>query len=100
MSAPAPAGRVALTSRPAVRPDPVDRADLDVGRAGGASGRQPAADPGGHAGSPGQEGRDRAPDRGRVAGLDGLRGLAALYVVVFHCWLFNVRGFPANRGPA
>jgi peptidoglycan/LPS O-acetylase OafA/YrhL len=21
-------------------------------------------------------------------------------VVVFHCWLFNVRGFPANRGPA
>ncbi len=38
-------------------------------------------------------------ERGRVAGLDGLRGLAALYVVVFHCWLLNFRGFPVNHGP-
>lgn len=36
----------------------------------------------------------------RVMGLDGLRGLLALYVVVFHCWLYTVRGFPANPGPA
>jgi peptidoglycan/LPS O-acetylase OafA/YrhL len=40
-----------------------------------------------------------APERGRVAGLDGLRGLAALYVAVFHCWLLTFRGFPANTGP-
>ncbi|HKS99701.1 MAG TPA: acyltransferase [Rugosimonospora sp.] len=31
--------------------------------------------------------------------MDGLRGLAALYVVVFHCWLFTFRGFPGNPGP-
>jgi peptidoglycan/LPS O-acetylase OafA/YrhL len=37
---------------------------------------------------------------GRVAGLDGLRGLAALYVVVHHCWLLSFRGYPANTGPA
>jgi peptidoglycan/LPS O-acetylase OafA/YrhL len=35
----------------------------------------------------------------RVMGLDGLRGLLALYVVMFHCWLYTVRGFPANPGP-
>lgn len=38
----------------------------------------------------------RAP---RVAGLDGLRGLLALYVVVHHCWLLCYPGYPANTGP-
>ncbi len=36
----------------------------------------------------------------RVAGLDGLRGLLALYVVVHHCWLLRFPGYPANTGPA
>lgn len=39
------------------------------------------------------------PERGRVAGLDGIRGLAALYVAMFHCWLLSFHGFPANPGP-
>ena len=36
----------------------------------------------------------------RAAGLDGIRGLAALYVVVHHCWLVTFHGYPANTGPA
>ncbi|WP_239103173.1 acyltransferase family protein, partial [Actinoplanes siamensis] len=36
----------------------------------------------------------------RIPGLDGLRGLAALYVVVHHCWLLSFPGYPANTGPA
>ncbi|WP_203822305.1 acyltransferase family protein [Paractinoplanes ferrugineus] len=35
----------------------------------------------------------------RVAGLDGLRGLCALYVMLFHCWAYTYRGFPRYRGP-
>jgi peptidoglycan/LPS O-acetylase OafA/YrhL len=42
----------------------------------------------------------RAPARGRLSGLDGLRGLAALYVLLGHCWLLSYPGFPHNRGPA
>ncbi|GIH15826.1 acyltransferase family protein [Rugosimonospora africana] len=34
-----------------------------------------------------------------MAGLAGLRGLAALYVVLFHCWLLTFPGFPADHGP-
>jgi peptidoglycan/LPS O-acetylase OafA/YrhL len=35
-----------------------------------------------------------------VAGLDGLRGLAAMYVLLFHSWLLAFRHFPRNTGPA
>ena len=51
--------------------------------------------------------RRRAPDaaavdlrRPRFAGLDGIRGLAALFVVFHHCWLMSFPGFPADNGPA
>lgn len=37
---------------------------------------------------------------GQVPGLDGLRGLAALYVVLFHCRLLAFPGFPGNSGPS
>ena len=40
------------------------------------------------------------PEPGRAVGLDGIRGLAALYVVVHHCWLVSFHGYPANTGPA
>jgi peptidoglycan/LPS O-acetylase OafA/YrhL len=35
----------------------------------------------------------------RVVGLDGLRGLAALFVVLHHCYLMSYPGYPHNTGP-
>jgi peptidoglycan/LPS O-acetylase OafA/YrhL len=35
----------------------------------------------------------------RLHGLDGIRGLAALFVVLHHCWLLSFPGYPSNTGP-
>ncbi|MDT4916216.1 MAG: hypothetical protein QOH89_916 [Pseudonocardiales bacterium] len=41
----------------------------------------------------------RRDGRGRVAGLDGVRGLAALFVVVNHVYLRAFPGYPATHAP-
>jgi peptidoglycan/LPS O-acetylase OafA/YrhL len=41
----------------------------------------------------------RPREASRVPALDGIRGLAALYVVAHHCWLVTFHGYPANTGP-
>ncbi len=41
-----------------------------------------------------------AQQRARVAWLDGVRALAALYVVLHHVWLMSYGGYPGNDGPA
>jgi peptidoglycan/LPS O-acetylase OafA/YrhL len=40
-----------------------------------------------------------SPQRQRLAGLDGVRGLAALYVVVFHIFLRAFPGYPVDHAP-
>ena len=35
----------------------------------------------------------------RLHGLDGIRGIAALFVVLHHCWLLSFPGYPSNTGP-
>jgi peptidoglycan/LPS O-acetylase OafA/YrhL len=39
-------------------------------------------------------------ERGRLIGLDGIRGFAALFVVMHHCYLMAFPGYPGNTGPA
>src|SRR5690348_12487775 len=41
----------------------------------------------------------RAATRPRLAGLDGVRGLAALFVVVNHVFLRAFPGYPVDRAP-
>jgi peptidoglycan/LPS O-acetylase OafA/YrhL len=40
-----------------------------------------------------------APAKNRLAGLDGIRGLAALFVVLHHSYLMSFPGYPAITGP-
>jgi peptidoglycan/LPS O-acetylase OafA/YrhL len=40
-----------------------------------------------------------APPRKRLVGLDGIRGVAALFVVLHHCYLMSYPGYPAITGP-
>jgi peptidoglycan/LPS O-acetylase OafA/YrhL len=42
---------------------------------------------------------DAGPPQQRLAGLDGVRGLAALFVVVNHVFLRAFPGYPADRAP-
>jgi peptidoglycan/LPS O-acetylase OafA/YrhL len=42
---------------------------------------------------------DAGSGRGRLAGLDGVRGLAALYVVLDHVFLRAFPGYPVDRAP-
>ncbi|HEY1094562.1 MAG: acyltransferase [Hamadaea sp.] len=46
----------------------------------------------------GPEAADR-PRRDRLSGLDGIRGLAALFVVLHHCYLVSFGGYPKITGP-
>jgi peptidoglycan/LPS O-acetylase OafA/YrhL len=39
------------------------------------------------------------PDRRRLAGLDGIRGLAALYIVINHVFLRAFPGYPVDHAP-
>src|SRR3954449_7823783 len=41
----------------------------------------------------------QAPTAGRIAGLDGIRGLAALFVVVNHIFLRAWPGYPVDHAP-
>lgn len=60
------------------------------------SAEQVCDEPGKATGRPSRSSAQRA----RLAGLDGIRGLAALFVVLHHCWLLSFPGFPRNTGPA
>ncbi len=40
------------------------------------------------------------PAKKRLVGLDGIRGVAALFVVIHHCYLMSFEGYPAITGPA
>jgi peptidoglycan/LPS O-acetylase OafA/YrhL len=43
--------------------------------------------------------QDRGAGATRIVGLDGIRGVAALFVVVHHCYLSSFPGYPRSTGP-
>src|ERR1700733_13120467 len=78
-----------------MRADTTD--DAEVARSVGVRGGPPpgVGDPAGPTSVPVVAG----PRRQRLVGLDGLRGLAALYVVVNHVFLRAFPGYPADHAP-
>lgn len=49
--------------------------------------------------SPAPRSAESAPTPARVDWLDGVRALAAFFVVLHHSWLMTVGGYPGNNGP-
>ncbi|MCK2214718.1 acyltransferase [Actinomadura sp. ATCC 31491] len=77
-------------SRTGSSPDPATTApSRPPGETGGAASGEVGGAPSGVGGA----------GRARLGGLDGIRGLAALFVVLHHCWLLSFPGFPADTGP-
>ena len=70
----------------------------DPGTAGGRTATKVSLDPGPVAAPP--EARQAAGPTARLDFLDGIRALAALFVVLHHVYLSVYAGFPTNTGPA
>jgi peptidoglycan/LPS O-acetylase OafA/YrhL len=74
------------------------RAGVSVGRNEGSVPRADVA-PAGSTTELVTRGSETGPARAHLAFLDGVRGFAALYVVLHHVWLTSYPGFPRDTGP-
>ena len=68
---------------------------VDAGSEIATSGAAPERDESASAAAANREARPKP----RVEWLDGVRALAASFVVLHHVWLMSYQGFPDNRGP-
>ncbi len=92
---PAPASTAPASTAPASTA-PVGAAPVGAGSAGHGP---VAATPVPTRTATGRHRASRGSSRGPTAWLDGLRGLAAMYVVLHHCWLAVFPDYPRNSGP-